>query len=273
MGKMGRPRHPDILTPREWEVLALLRERLTNEEIAQRLGISLDGAKYHVSSILSKLGASTREEAAAWLPTEVRPWWKRLVAASPAILGAATFAGATAGLAMLAWGVVVTSGPAQEMAKPTSTPGEESIEGTPEEISAIKTVLESMSGRPCWHSDASTAKATLTTTDEVSRLLRERTWGEVFGPSETVPPMVGLPNEIVRDSTHAPVWLVEMKAVQYPSYKHGDPYDCGTESETVSVFTVLADGLLPDGLMSGAQFEITCILAAATAPACRGTTD
>src|SRR5437870_6830580 len=66
MGKRGRRPHPDILTPREWEVLDLLRERLTNEQIAERLGITLDGAKYHVSEILSKLGVATREEAAAW---------------------------------------------------------------------------------------------------------------------------------------------------------------------------------------------------------------
>jgi DNA-binding NarL/FixJ family response regulator len=50
----GRPRHDDILTPREWEVLELLREGLTNEEIAGRLGISFDTAKFHVSEILSK---------------------------------------------------------------------------------------------------------------------------------------------------------------------------------------------------------------------------
>ena len=55
----------DSLTPREREVLALLRRGLTNEEIAHRLDISLDGAKYHVSQILSKLGVATREEAAA----------------------------------------------------------------------------------------------------------------------------------------------------------------------------------------------------------------
>src|SRR5207247_10296253 len=66
MGKRGRRPHPDILTPREWEVLDLLRERPTNEQIAERLGITLDGAKYHVSEILSKLGVATREEAAAW---------------------------------------------------------------------------------------------------------------------------------------------------------------------------------------------------------------
>ena len=55
----------DDLTPREREVFDLLRLGLTNEEIAERLGISLDGAKYHVSQILSKLGVSTREDAAA----------------------------------------------------------------------------------------------------------------------------------------------------------------------------------------------------------------
>ncbi|MCH7945752.1 MAG: DNA-binding response regulator, partial [Armatimonadetes bacterium] len=48
MSKRGRPKHPGILTPREWEVLALLRQSLTNDEVAQRLAISLAGAKYHV---------------------------------------------------------------------------------------------------------------------------------------------------------------------------------------------------------------------------------
>ena len=62
----------DVLTPREREVLALLGHGLTNEEIAHRLDISLDGAKYHVSQILSKLGVPTREEAAVWRPEERR---------------------------------------------------------------------------------------------------------------------------------------------------------------------------------------------------------
>src|SRR5216110_1179246 len=73
MKRRGRPRHPDILTPREWEVLALLRDRLANPEIAERMGITRDAVKYHVSEILSKLGVSSREEAALWRPSE-RPW-------------------------------------------------------------------------------------------------------------------------------------------------------------------------------------------------------
>jgi len=52
MAKRGRPPHPDILTPREWQVLFLIREGLTNEQIAGRLDISLATAKYHVSEIL-----------------------------------------------------------------------------------------------------------------------------------------------------------------------------------------------------------------------------
>jgi DNA-binding CsgD family transcriptional regulator len=68
MAQRGRPRHPDVLTPREWEVLALLRDGLSNPEIAGRLAVSREAVKYHVSEILSKLGVQTREEAAAWQP-------------------------------------------------------------------------------------------------------------------------------------------------------------------------------------------------------------
>jgi DNA-binding CsgD family transcriptional regulator len=66
MARRGRPPTPDVLTPREWEVLALLREGLSNREVAEGLGISLSGAKHHVSEIISKLGVASREEAAAW---------------------------------------------------------------------------------------------------------------------------------------------------------------------------------------------------------------
>ena len=51
------------LTPREVEVLQLLSEGLGNKEIASRLVISEHTAKFHVASIMGKLGAATRTEA------------------------------------------------------------------------------------------------------------------------------------------------------------------------------------------------------------------
>ena len=51
------------LTPREIEVLRMMAEGLGNKEIAARLGISDHTVKFHISSILAKIGASTRTEA------------------------------------------------------------------------------------------------------------------------------------------------------------------------------------------------------------------
>jgi DNA-binding CsgD family transcriptional regulator len=76
----GRPPYPDLLTPREQEVLALLGDGLTNEQIAVRLGISFGGAKYHVAEILSKLGVNSREEAARYLS---RPQRSRFAVLTP----------------------------------------------------------------------------------------------------------------------------------------------------------------------------------------------
>lgn len=51
------------LTARELEVLRLLAEGLPNKTIAQRLDISEHTVKFHVNSLLGKLGASSRTEA------------------------------------------------------------------------------------------------------------------------------------------------------------------------------------------------------------------
>jgi NarL family two-component system response regulator LiaR len=59
---------PDLgfdLTQREREVLSLMIEGLNNPDIAERLVVSRSTIKFHVSSILSKLGASSRTEAVA----------------------------------------------------------------------------------------------------------------------------------------------------------------------------------------------------------------
>jgi DNA-binding NarL/FixJ family response regulator len=57
------PDLPEPLTPREREVLQMISAGLGNKEIAGRLSISEHTVKFHVASILGKLGASTRTEA------------------------------------------------------------------------------------------------------------------------------------------------------------------------------------------------------------------
>ena len=51
------------ITAREAEVLRMLAEGLANKDVARRLGISEHTVKFHISSILEKLGAATRTEA------------------------------------------------------------------------------------------------------------------------------------------------------------------------------------------------------------------
>lgn len=53
------------LTQREKEVLKMMTDGLSNPEIAQKMIVSRSTVKFHVSSILSKLDASSRTEAVA----------------------------------------------------------------------------------------------------------------------------------------------------------------------------------------------------------------
>jgi DNA-binding CsgD family transcriptional regulator len=120
MASRGRPPYPDILTPREWEVLHLLRENLSNAQIAERLGITERTAKFHVSEILAKLGLASREEAATWSPLEQKRRWLRGFhwpikwALMAKIGGATAVAAAAGGVALLAWGVSVTDSPTSD---------------------------------------------------------------------------------------------------------------------------------------------------------------
>jgi two-component system, NarL family, response regulator LiaR len=55
----------DALTAREQEVLKLMADGLTNADIAERLVIGVATVKTHVSSIIAKMGVSSRTEATA----------------------------------------------------------------------------------------------------------------------------------------------------------------------------------------------------------------
>ena len=61
-----RPPTPDPLTKREAEVLLLVAQGLSNQDIARRLNISDPTVRSHVSNILSKLHLATRIQAALY---------------------------------------------------------------------------------------------------------------------------------------------------------------------------------------------------------------
>jgi DNA-binding NarL/FixJ family response regulator len=73
------PRSPalDALTEREREVMALVAEGLTNDEIAERLFVSPLTAKTHVSRAMVKLGARDRIQLVVYAYESglVRPGW------------------------------------------------------------------------------------------------------------------------------------------------------------------------------------------------------
>lgn len=68
------------LTDRQREVLRLIARGKTNPEIAEVLGMTLAGAKWHVSELLSKLGLDSREAAAEFYSWNKSP--RRRVARS-----------------------------------------------------------------------------------------------------------------------------------------------------------------------------------------------
>ena len=57
---------PIQLTPREAEVLGLVREGLANKQIARRLGISERTVKAHLTSVFTRIGVADRTQAALW---------------------------------------------------------------------------------------------------------------------------------------------------------------------------------------------------------------
>jgi DNA-binding NarL/FixJ family response regulator len=66
------PDGPVTLTPREWEVGEMLRDRHSTAEIADRLGVSPVTVRRHVGLLLHKIGAENREAAVDMLRVYAR---------------------------------------------------------------------------------------------------------------------------------------------------------------------------------------------------------
>jgi DNA-binding CsgD family transcriptional regulator len=63
----GRPDRPGGLTDRELEVARLVGQALTNQQVAERLFLSVRTVESHVRSVLAKLGLTTRTQLAVWV--------------------------------------------------------------------------------------------------------------------------------------------------------------------------------------------------------------
>jgi DNA-binding NarL/FixJ family response regulator len=74
----GLAKELEVLTDREREILSLVAESLTNDEIAQRLYLSPATARTHVSRVITKLGARDRAQLVvfAYESGLVRPGWR-----------------------------------------------------------------------------------------------------------------------------------------------------------------------------------------------------
>lgn len=108
-----RPTMRDLLardydwTPRQREVLDRIVQGKGNQQIADELVISLDGAKWHMREILGKLGVDTREEAAEYwrryngLPSRFQRVFRGLAASSVAKVSAGVVGVAVLGAATL----------------------------------------------------------------------------------------------------------------------------------------------------------------------------
>ena len=59
--RTGRPRHPDVLTPAEWEVLAGVRDGHSNREIAGLRGCDIETVRFHLRNLRHKLGVRSRD--------------------------------------------------------------------------------------------------------------------------------------------------------------------------------------------------------------------
>ncbi len=125
---MDRQAPPVRWTARQREVGALLARGMTNAAIAEQLGLSLDGAKWHVREIMSVLQVDSRDLAAEYWRREtgmrVRLWrWVGALAAGGRLAKAAGLGALGTVVAAVAIGAVLVarSGGEQQPAAATVT--------------------------------------------------------------------------------------------------------------------------------------------------------
>ncbi len=116
-----------LVSPRQREILDFIERGHTNQQIADRFEMTLAGAKWHVSDLLSKLGLSSREEMAefwAWHRSRRRGWPRALVAGPVLrlVAAAAVLAPAALLLGVWLWGNDDGSPPAGAAAPATPPP-------------------------------------------------------------------------------------------------------------------------------------------------------
>jgi DNA-binding CsgD family transcriptional regulator len=137
------PEHVLNWTRRQRQVLQLIGAGRTNAEIAEELSVTLPGAKWHVSEVLTKLGVASREEAAEYwrersrLAARARRSLRGVVGvlSGKVLLGGATAAG-VAGVA--AGAVIIASSFAIAGVEPVA----EAIAGIPSEGWASELVID-----------------------------------------------------------------------------------------------------------------------------------
>jgi DNA-binding CsgD family transcriptional regulator len=121
-------------TPRQRQVLDLIARGRSNTEIAEALGVSLAGAKWHVSEILSKLQADQREEAAEYWRryNGLAPRFARVFRGAGGALttkwvagAAAAMIGATAAAIIIAIAITHEGNEAPASTTPTARPASE----------------------------------------------------------------------------------------------------------------------------------------------------
>lgn len=84
VNRRGRPPHPDVLTPAEWEIFHMVRHGMTNRRIAIQRGTTVDAVKFHLENIRLKLDVASRAELRQLRRQPGQQWEATMSAPAPA---------------------------------------------------------------------------------------------------------------------------------------------------------------------------------------------